>query len=1495
MGNPEKQSKSTIKTLIKILVYACVIIFSLTFTVWSMVRSTAVQTLGVRIAVAYLSKAWKTEFQIRSFSLNPFDGLVINDISLKDRKGEYLFKADELSVRPGLTNLRAHRINLEKIFINHGIIQLLTHKGDSSLNLQFLIDYLASTDTSKKTDTVKGKPWDITFSNIILKSTRFHLEDENTVRQPVGMDYANIDVNDINLHVTDLRFDGDTIRGNILELSARERSGFHVKKLSGEFHVGPCYLKANNLKVLTDNSDLALSFAFLYPSWRAYNDFLNAITIKGDIAPSYLDLEDIGFFAPDIMRMKDRFRFEGKVDGTVSNFRAKDFRIAYGTNTYFWGNIRAFGLPNVKETFVDMAVKTLTTNKQDIENFLLPDASDSIRLPKMLANIGVLSLSGNFTGYYNDFVSNALFKTNLGNIRTDLILHRTRDEYKLSYHGQLDVTGFNFGKLTGDTASIGITTFRGEVQGKGLSSANADLELNVHVDSTRLLKYNYHKLDVRGLLFEKRFTGYLDVADPNLALSFVGTVNFSDTIPGFDFSSDIRHAQLFNLGFLHRDSTEILGSVIKVNFTGKNLDNLNGYIGLENTNYVEGSKSIHMKKLMLANEIDKKGGKSYHLKSDFVDADVSGHFSFKQVVPSLYTFIKNYLASFYVKDSVKVESLVTSDQVVSCNVRFKNTDQLTNIFVPFLKVAENASIEGSYDEIRGILSLRGKAPSLDVSGIYIPNWTLDAQTSRSELVLKTGSDAVYFKKAAKNDSVEVKLDTFNIVSHIRHDSILYSVSWQDLGRMSGFDGFVSFLNSPKTEIKITNMGVLVNTSEWTVDRENFITIDTNYIDIHRMFFNTGDQFLHANGKISGRPQDTLDLSFNKVDISALDNLIGSKAIQFEGILGGKVKLMNVYRNIIILSDLRLDNFKFNRELLGDALLNINYIKLDNRFDVRSRIEYTGNVGKNIPFDLNGSFYAGKTPRLDFNLDLKNLNLKMLQPFVASFMSGLNGWASGHATIKGTPEKPRLSGDLTLSRTELKISYLNVLYSLADVVHIDSNAFIFNKITIYDSLGNKGHLNGRISHEYFRDMRLDLNVDLDNFSAFNNTYTQNPLFYGKARGTGSVHVFGPFDNITVAVKAQTGKNTNVAIPISLTASVSQNDFIQFVIHKDTLAFTEEPKKDQTNLNLDIALKANPDATIEVFLPNQLGNLKAQGTGNIVMGMTPTTPFSMTGTYSITKGSFVFQIKNLLRLPMSISEGSRISWSGDPADANLSVSAVYRTKTTLAGLTSDPEEAQIRFPVEVIFHLGGKLENPDIKFSMNLPNVEEDIKVIVYRSIDTTNISEMNQQMLYLLIMNAFKPVVASTSSGINVGATSASLVTNQINSWLSGISHNVNLGVNYRPGSSSDAQSWDVSMSTQLLNDRLLIDGTFGMNTYKTTSYQQPNQIVGDINIEYLLTQNKRWRVRAFNRTNNVNILNNNSPYTQGVGLKYQRDFYSFGDLFHGKKWAEKQAQKANKK
>ncbi len=1463
-------------------------------TIYMVFRSDAFQTLAVRLAADFLSKELKTEIRIRGFNISIKNGLLVEDISVLDRRKEILFSAHKFGVRPGFMVFKTRKLNISKVFIENGNVQLLTHRGDSVLNMQFIIDYFASKDTGKKTDSTLAVPWHISIGSVSLVDTRFHFQDENEPPAVAGMDYSNIDATAINLDISDIGFEGDSITGTIKHLAAIERCGLVLHNLSGKFVVGPRFLKAHGLKIKTDNSDMSLTFDFLYDRWGAYSDFLDKVAILAKIEPSYLDFRDIGYFAPDLALMKDRIRVSGNIKGTVSNFKARDLKFAFGKNTMFQGNISALGLPDLEETFVDLNIKALNTSREDIESFLLPGDLRHLELPSIMANLGVVGVKGNFTGFYNDFVATARFNTMLGSLSTDLALKKQKDGQLIGYKGQLSVNGFDVGKFTGSPEYLGRVTLHADINGKGFSLNNADLVMNVHIDSAYLNHYTYKNLSLSGSLKARQFNGQLDVDDPNLKLGFAGLVNMGDSLPEFNFDAQISHAQLFNLKLLERDSVENLETTLEANFKGTNPDNIDGTIAVNNTTYTEGNKLITMDRLSLLTRQDTASGKSYHLQSDFVDADLTGDFSFNALIPSLSTFIQNYLASFNLNDSLIELSHLQSNQNMNYEVRFKNSDEVTAVFLPFLRIAPNSTLHGYYNEEKATIVMKGHSPSLFLNEIELNDWYLDAENKADNLSIHTGSSSVYLKRASKLDSLEVKVDSFQFICDIRHDSIQYRAGWIGNDKPSEFNGFASFRKNPVIELKLNHFNVFLNQKYWTVDQQNFASIDTSSVKLLNFSFYSGDQYLKVNGNLSVLSSDTLYVAFNKVDISELDQLIGSKDVDIDGILSGTIKVAKPYTSIMLLSDLRLNKFKFNKELLGDATFKVKYDAEFSQFDVLSQIIYTGNAGSNIPFSLNGSYFMDKkNPHFDFDLTLKNLNLKMVGPFVADFMTGVNGLASGEVKIKGTLANPHITGQLKMMRTEFKINYLNVPYSFADVITIDSNAFIFDKIVLYDSLGHKSVLNGKITHKHFTDLRLDLNVEMDDFAAFNNSRAQNSIFFGKARASGTVNITGPPKDIRITVRATNGGKTHVVIPIDLTQSVGQSDYIIFV--KSEVDSVEKSKDSYMatteGLTLDLGLRVNQDAEVEVYLPDQLGNLKVSGSGNLQLGVSPGSPFYLSGTYTISKGSFLFQFKNLLRLPMSIKEGSTISWTGDAADANLSVSAVYRTKAPMKGVTTDPEQEGIRIPVDCIIRLGGKLANPDIKFAINLPNVEENLRQQVYSAIDTNNPTVMTEQTIYLMVMNQFKPVVASSSSGIDAGATTLSLVTNQINSMLSQVSSNVNLNMNYKPASSTGSQEFDVGFSTQLLEDRLLIDGTFGMNSY-THSTEHTSTFVGDVNIEYVLTQNRRWRVRAFNRTNTQDNLNNNAPYTQGVGMKYQRDFSNFKELFWFSK--ESENQKDNK-
>jgi len=70
----------------------------------------------------------------------------------------------------------------------------------------------------------------------------------------------------------------------------------------------------------------------------------------------------------------------------------------------------------------------------------------------------------------------------------------------------------------------------------------------------------------------------------------------------------------------------------------------------------------------------------------------------------------------------------------------------------------------------------------------------------------------------------------------------------------------------------------------------------------------------------------------------------------------------------------------------------------------------------------------------------------------------------------------------------------------------------------------------------------------------------------------------------------------------------------------------------------------------------------------------------------------------------------------------------------------------------------------------------------------------------------------------------------------------------------------------------------GMQNANKTS-----NVVGDINVEVMLTRDGKLRLRAFNRSNTTELLTVSAPYTQGIGLFYRKDFNNLAELFRKKR------------
>jgi hypothetical protein len=133
----------------------------------------------------------------------------------------------------------------------------------------------------------------------------------------------------------------------------------------------------------------------------------------------------------------------------------------------------------------------------------------------------------------------------------------------------------------------------------------------------------------------------------------------------------------------------------------------------------------------------------------------------------------------------------------------------------------------------------------------------------------------------------------------------------------------------------------------------------------------------------------------------------------------------------------------------------------------------------------------------------------------------------------------------------------------------------------------------------------------------------------------------------------------------------------------------------------------------------------------------------------------------------------------------------------------------------------------------------------------------------------------------MAVTTTEMLSNQLSNWLSQISNDFDIGFVYRPGSGNkeiNPQEVQVALSTQLLNDKVVINGNFDVRGTGSAS-NNTNQITGDFDAEVKLTEKIRFKV--FNRFNNP-YTGKDEPYTQGIGIFFKQDFDKFSDLFRKK-------------
>ncbi|PBQ33579.1 hypothetical protein CNR22_17960 [Sphingobacteriaceae bacterium] len=1460
------------------------------------VQTYSFQTWLGRKATSYLSSELQSEVYVNTIRLEFFSNANLQGVFILDKRKDTIFSGDIL-VDIKNFDFKNHSLRLDKITLKNATSKLIKYKGDSTYNYQHFIDYF----DSGVADTTSKAEWDISFGDMFLDNVAFVYRNEKYVT-PVN---HNINFDDIWLKqtygkVSDFKLDQDTIALTLADFRTKEQSGFEVSHLSTRARISDHRLLCENINLKTPRTFVKGKIDFAYNSWDDYPDFIDKVKMNCKLEDStFVSFTDISSFTSELNGLDETLRLSGEVKGFVSDMILKNIHLSYGAHTQFKGNLTLSGLPDINSTFLHFDAKELATNYSDIIHIPSYPFSDhnKISLPEELKRLGTVNYKGKFDGFISDFTTYGKFNTALGKVNTQLSIKLGETAKELAYHGKISTENFNLGTLLGQSDFNGLTV-NTEIKGKGIDVKNLEAEFLGKVASINFNNYTYTNIDLNGKISEALFSGLLTSKDPNADFDFNGTIDFKDKFPEMDFISTINALNLNALHFTNKNDSGILSSQILLNINGDNLDNLSGQINFDNTIYKTKTRTFKLSTFniqMEQNTPDKK----VRLSTEYLNAAVYGRYEVTNLKPAFEAFLYYYYPGYFAKPKTDKKY---SDEL-SFQIKIKKFKTINELFIPDLMVSTGSIVDGNFNAAENKLNVQINSSRLDYKSMFMTDVVFILNENQNTVLAEASGKALHLADS-------LNMDNFNFAVKSIDKESNYAIDWDNLKSPSNKGQIKGQVKLENESINLTNeqLSITLNDSTWSLSAPNTISIAKNgSLFVGPMSIVNKQQSINVAGNLSPFVGDSLLVATKNVILEQFNPLLQVISLKMVGKMNGNITLSNVNNNFAFNGDLVLSELKINDNLVGSLQVNTTYytaekfIKLSG-FTSLGIIDESGEASKNISFK--GTYYLDKRPEsIDLDFAAKPANLRLLNPLLEGILQIKDGFVNGAGKIHGTPDDIKIDGKFRLFRSEVKVDYTNVSYNIVGDIEVMPDQIRFSDMSIREK-GTKvsqGMINGNIFHQNFSKLKIDYDISYNNMLILNTSEKENSTFYGRVFGTGRVEVYGFLNNIFMKIENTTNRGSKFYLPLDGPAEISESDFIQFV-RKDTNVVKKETGL--SGFNLEMKLHATPDAAVQIIIDKATGDvLNVQGQGDLLLTVNTLGKFEMTGDYIFTDGDYLFTLENVINKKFDIEAGSSISWAGNPLGADIDVIASYRQRASVAPLTND--SSKTRTPVDCKLIITGKLFTPNINFQIDFPNITADERTKIASVLSDE--AELNRQVFSFLLFRTFTTPLIYNANGGGVTAggaatsTGSELLSNRVSEFLNtyfgtltGI-RDLQLGLNYRPANTTSGESVDLALSKQFLDNKVSVDGNFGVNN--NTNKNNSNALIGDVNIDYKLSPDGRLRLKGFNKTNdNLQSALAGGYYTQGVGIFYRVEFETVGTLYRSylaKLKRKEAAKKAN--
>ena len=1418
--------------------------------------------------------------EIEKVDLGFLNRLIVDGFEVYDQNNERFLKSSRVSVKIDLIDLMSGKINLTSAQLFGLDANIYKKTPNDKLNFQFIVDSLASKDTTSNT------PLNLQISSLVIRNGAVKYDLRYLPQKNGKIDINHLSISKLSTHIMLYELTDDAIDVNVKHLSFLEKSGLNVKDI--QFHVKADAHKAGitNLNIALPHSDINI------PKLRVDYRFLNGkiveedLKFNTDIEIPRFSFDDIASLLPFETKKLPELSAKASLNGEKSN---ANFKTSVKATD---GSIELDAEGRAESFFSDLKWR-IDPLSLYISSALFETLNKITPIPAQVMGLGDIALNGTAYGTKSSISLNQDITT--GKCGTITVTGEF-DGKEIDTH--IKTYDLALGEILGNP-EIGILAIDASTDIILNKGAISSVKIDGFIPQFQYRNYTYQNMEVSGEFSNGNIDGKFSIDDPNVLMNAIAKIKLTGKVKDVDAEIELEHFSPKQLGLSDKWHDAVFSLRCNTNLHGSNIDDIVGYVDLSNLRMTGGyvkegamPENLYVQNIHISSTHKNKSERQISLEGDDVKLLVKGDFAPSQLQNTVIDLVHTQLPSLSVNTDKKsrVGNIVIDGQMLS-------TEWLRKLVGVDIDLHRPATFQGYINGYTKQANLFLDVPSINAFQHELENVQLLLWTPEEGLC---GSISMQIPDDNDKDN-----DPFSLALEAKayNDILNASIVWNN-NRENQFRGKLnlksSFNASPlgatTAHIGIDKSDIQIGDSIWRMYSRDIVYTD-NRLSIDHFTFENDFQHIYLNGVASKSSSDYLMADLKNVNVSYILNLVNFHSVEFGGFASGHITGHNILESPEASGHIDVAGFTFQEGKMGNLHIDAKLNNSKKQIDIDAYAEDEDKTLLNIE-----GFVSPHREEIDLAIQANNEHLDFMHYFCNSFMDEVNGTCTGNLHLFGPFSGVNLEGEMLINGA-VNITTLNCRYAFHNAaVHFVPNDIYVEKQPIYDKYGNIAYFSGGLHHKCLSRMTYDFVIDAEKFLCYDFHDFGEMNFYGTAFMTGKCKITGRSSELLFDINGNVEPGSSMVYNATSPDAITRSEFINWrSVNKKLQKNNSETNKDDeqekelkdvsTNMRMNFLVNVPTDATLRILMDRNTGDyIDLHGSGVLRANYYNKGDFDLYGNYLINDGIYKMTIQNVINRKFDFLRGSSIAFSGNPYSAVLNMQAKYTLNSvSLSDLNIGNSFASNNIKVDCLMDITGTPASPVVNFNLDPHTNNAEVRQMIFSLINSEE--ELNNQVLYLLSVGRF---YAQGNNNANVqdnrvNQTSLAMqsivsgtLSQQFNNILSKMvkNNNWNFGANISPGDEGFYNAeYEGLLNGSMLNNRLLFNGQFGYRDNATTANQE---IIGDFDLRYLLFPNGNLAVRVYNQTND-RYFTRNSLNTQGLGLILKHDFNSFRTLFRRKR------------